>query len=422
MPGKTLSITLPTVGQTTWGGTLNTVLQAFIDDLEPKVRASEINIDSELEINSNDIIEVNSIQVDNRTTTLAGAGNTRKLYMANNDWYANDGDGNVIKLTSQGALALSASGIRGIGGDYSADLTANVNYSSTSDTYTFLADDTVPATLITGDLELREESSGIVKGVTLKSPASLASEYTVTFPTGTPENTSLVTMDISGNLALTREPTLDSVTTGSLAVQGGNATMDGALTVDGVTNVGALGVTGATTLNSTLAVTGQATLTGGVAALSVAGASTLTGDVTCEGNVTIEGTLTDKTEYRDMYPASMAVADSGSPTFIGPYWQIDSIERVMLPVPFRRSRRVKSVVVDYYKTNSGTSTLQLKYSNGIIETVLASTTTNSTIGFHQVTLSSIDQIIQLNWYLYFTAQGSSTGERLYGIQVLHDDN
>ncbi|KKK90706.1 hypothetical protein LCGC14_2720320, partial [marine sediment metagenome] len=89
--------------------------------------------------------------------------------------------------------------------------TASVIFTNATDTFTFTQASTQAAKMLFGDMTLYETTAGITKGVTFKSPGSLADAYTLTMPAALPSDdtgSNLLVMTAAGVLATTNSPVL----------------------------------------------------------------------------------------------------------------------------------------------------------------------------------------------------------------------
>lgn len=120
------------------------------------------------------------------------------IYTDGVDLVYRDGSGNVIPITAGGAIsATSLGGITGLAAP------AAVTYNAGAKLFTFSANTgtVIPGSIDIGQVVIREAAALNPKGVTVKSAAALAADYTITLPATTPAAQSFVTMDASGNLA-----------------------------------------------------------------------------------------------------------------------------------------------------------------------------------------------------------------------------
>lgn len=168
--GDPLGITLPTVGTTIgpdYATEINAAIQALIDRLETKVTEAGILIGGTLDMNSNAIDEVTSLQVDNLGAPLSGAPNARRLHMSGGEWYMTDNAGNAVQITSGGSL--NAASIGGIGGDYGGSDPALVSYVDATGLYLFTTDPGVEARIQTRGIIFERSGGGTAE---IQGPAS----------------------------------------------------------------------------------------------------------------------------------------------------------------------------------------------------------------------------------------------------------
>jgi hypothetical protein len=210
-----LSLDLPVVSTTLgpeWASLLNAALEV-IDDHDHTagkgrlITSAAININDDLEINSQNVMAAKSYNMADQPAPLAGPTDLRSLYAVLGELYFNDGVGNQIKLTEGGAL--NAASVGGIGGDYGTS-TASVYYNSTSKTFFFDQNVNQRAKLDIGDLTIRETLAG-TNGITIKSPTSLAASYALTLPAALPAGNRLLQVSSVGDVTpvLVSDPLLD---------------------------------------------------------------------------------------------------------------------------------------------------------------------------------------------------------------------
>jgi len=101
----TIVNTLPTPGtSTSWGTTLNTVINEIIDGLEAKVTPAGITIDADLDMNQYDVTDLDSCRFTSQSAKTA-AGDTRKLYAVSGELYFTDDSQNAVAITGSGNLS-----------------------------------------------------------------------------------------------------------------------------------------------------------------------------------------------------------------------------------------------------------------------------------------------------------------------------
>lgn len=188
MPGNPLNLTLPTVGQTLWGGTLNSILQAIIDDIEAKVTPDEIEVNQDLDFEGNEPTDVGGVGFRNDSS-----GDTRRLFFSGNELWVTDGYGNHIRLTTTGTINVSTVGsITGLAGSG-----ASVSYDAGDTRFTFLDHTGAGAEIEGGAVRLLKPGSTTV-AAELRGSSGMTADYTLTFPSGSSARTNLLTFVPAG--------------------------------------------------------------------------------------------------------------------------------------------------------------------------------------------------------------------------------
>lgn len=203
-PNMSLSLPTPGPGGTagpTWASMLNTAFEA-VDEHDHstgkgvKVTPSGLNINANLSMGSHDLFSTRSLRLDSQAAVLSTATDVRNLYSVNGELYYNDAVGNNVQITSSGSVAGATGTIGGMGGT-----TASVTYSNVTKSFTFLQAGGQTAKIVAGEYLLYETATA-TNAVTLKSPTGLAASYNCTFPTATPADTKIMTMNTSGDIVL----------------------------------------------------------------------------------------------------------------------------------------------------------------------------------------------------------------------------
>jgi hypothetical protein len=160
-----------------------------------KITPSGLNINSELQVNSNYISTVKAIKLDSQASSLS-TSDLRAVYVVNGDLYYNNGTGSPVQVTS--GTSLNVSGVGGISG--LTGTTAAVTYFDLTKTFSFTQDAGVTANLDTGPVTVRENVAA-ANGITIQSPTALAGDYDLTLFAAPPLVTLPVVLDPSGNLS-----------------------------------------------------------------------------------------------------------------------------------------------------------------------------------------------------------------------------
>lgn len=203
MPIGNFTITLPTIGQASWGGDLNTILQQIADAIDTAVTVDGLDINSSLDLQGNALINVTALRFSTGTEP-SGAG----LWVGSDgELRFKDGDGNTIQFSENGHINITGTG--GIGGDYVADNPGGLTFTTSLGLFTFIVPGGDPATLDCGDIQ--QGQAGNANRVTLKAPA-LPGSYDLTWPQTLPASLRVVTIDATGSLHHTDRPTLVDLT------------------------------------------------------------------------------------------------------------------------------------------------------------------------------------------------------------------
>lgn len=196
-----MSLTIPTVGQTEapdWGLDLNNALTTIDQhDHSPgsgvQITPEGINITTDLDFNETNLLSVRSVRFEPQDAVLVGVNDLGCIYVVDEDLYYNDGSGNDIRLTQNGAVAGTPGSIANLAAPASA------TYVSGDAAFVWQSDIDTPAVMDGGPVIVRElVMNG--EGVTLSAPTGLAASYTTTLPAAPPANPGALVMDSSGNV------------------------------------------------------------------------------------------------------------------------------------------------------------------------------------------------------------------------------
>ena len=169
-----------------------------------QITPAGLNINTDLPLNGNNINTARSVKFTAQGSPLALAGDLGCVYVSGQDLYYNDEAGNQVRITSGGNVNAGAGSITGLpSGTASASFAAG--------TFTWQSATSTPATMNSGPLVIGAAVASS-NTVTLGPSNSLAASYNLVFPAALPVSTSVVTVDSSGNMALTTGPTLTSPT------------------------------------------------------------------------------------------------------------------------------------------------------------------------------------------------------------------
>lgn len=225
--GTPLGLTLPVIGgtQAAAAQSINTALSAIIARLESKVSAADLSIDADVSFKAgavfSGITDLQRAAFASLSSALTAGTNPNTAYVLNGNLHFIDGAGNLVQITSNGAVNVSTTGGitgagYGIGGvEFNWD-SGNTRFSARSGAG---ADDY--ADVQCADLLLRDASGNAIR---FQAPA-IASDYSLSLPSALPASTSLLQVTSTGLMQTTLAPT---GLTGVTLASGGHVTLSGA--------------------------------------------------------------------------------------------------------------------------------------------------------------------------------------------------
>lgn len=170
-----------------------------------QITPNGLNINIDLPVNNNNLTLARSLRFSSQSSPLSQISDIGCLYEASADLYFNDGVGNQIRITQNGAVAGSPGSI--------ANLTspASASYSVSSSSFVWQSGANIAAAMDNGPITLRNLTLNST-GITISPPSSLPSDYTITLPSALPGTASLLSISSSGNISTTMTSALaDSV-------------------------------------------------------------------------------------------------------------------------------------------------------------------------------------------------------------------
>lgn len=463
-----LGLNKPAVGDDITALNIGELINANWDTIDSQlggaVTPSRMNIDADLEFNGNAATELGKVRFSNQPATLSGGANILTLYTtgADGDIYFVDGQGRNIRISSAGALDITAAA--GIGGDYAADGDALFSYVSATDTYKAMQDGAAnqAGTVDTGPIKQRSTVAGASNYITLQVPAGLSASYALTWPDALPASASLLVVSAAGLMSTSRDLAIDTVATtgnatiggvldaasitptgGTTAITGaltttGNATVGGTLDADDITPTGgALAVTGDLSVSGILDAD-DITPTGGTLALTgtldadeiapTGGTLAVTGDLDVSGNV-------KHGEFERFIYAAEFNADPGSALALTSTtgWRSDNSSPgfIYAALPLNVGDRLVSLTLYFVEADAETATCQIylgDYSTGGFTQKGGNKTTGTSGAFASVGWTSADTDIPLTLasgeglHVHITMPVTSADQelRFYGAKVVWD--
>ena len=173
-----------------------------------KITPTGLNINSDLDIQDNDLLNVNHIRLSNTT----GSG-IDGVYQNGGNLYWRNNAGVDVQITAGNTINVGSLGT--IGGDYSTDPNNPlITFTTATGNYDFFKDtigSPIAGGINCGDLTIFEEAAG-TNGISIISPSSLAAAYTITLPSAqAASNNSLISVSAAGAWNYTRDPTVDTI-------------------------------------------------------------------------------------------------------------------------------------------------------------------------------------------------------------------
>lgn len=152
-----------------------------------------ININANLEMNSNNLIGIRTLRLVSQSAPLALPTDLSCVYSVSGDLYFNDGLGNQVRLTQSGSIVGTAGSITGLVSP------ATASYVAANSTFVWQSGTNIPASLDAGSVIFRKISASS-PGITVRPPTAIASDYEIVWPP-LPGANSFMAIDSSGNMS-----------------------------------------------------------------------------------------------------------------------------------------------------------------------------------------------------------------------------
>lgn len=186
-----------------------------------------LNINADLEINSNNLTEVRSVRLDEQSAAISDAADLGCVYNVDGDLYYNDALGNQIQITANGAVAGTPGSISNLVSPASA------SYVAANGTFVWESDVNTPASLDAADVTIRKPVANGA-GITLSAPVAIAADYDIVLP-ALPAASAALLIDSSGNITTTAWAAILAALNppGAVQMYAGTAAPTGYLMCDG---------------------------------------------------------------------------------------------------------------------------------------------------------------------------------------------
>lgn len=204
--GSSLGLTLPTVGDTSWGGPLNTILSSLITAVEGTVSSGAVLVNSNFDLSSYSLTSVNRVKFISQSATLS---DTQTAYFYGGDLYITNSAGTAVQITSGGSVVAASGNIGDSGGTYGA-LGIELDWNGT--TYDFKDGASSYAPIRVDDVRMVDGSyyAGI------EATAGMTASYTLSLPVELPAATRILQVGATG--AISASNTVANAATFSSAV------------------------------------------------------------------------------------------------------------------------------------------------------------------------------------------------------------
>lgn len=219
-----MSLILPTVGQEpgpNWALDLNSSL-SLVDQHNHapgsgvQITPAGININTDLTLNSNNLVNVKSSRFTAQPSPLASGSDLGCIYVSGADLYYNDTIGNQVRLTIAGSVNGTPGSIGGLVAP------ATVTYVPANQVYIFQSNVNTSGSIDSGPITFRNNVTSS-NGITLAPPTPLPGNYTITFPASTPASQKILTLDSAGNLAANYDVDNSTLTIASNTIKVANS-------------------------------------------------------------------------------------------------------------------------------------------------------------------------------------------------------
>lgn len=203
MASQFMGLSLPVVSQTPgpqWASMLSAALvQVDQHDHTPgfgkQIASAALNINADVSWAGFNLTGLRASRFQNLGAVPMLATDLCELAVVGGDLYFKNGAGQAIQVTA--GAALNAASLSGFGGDY-ATSGASAVYVSASQTFQFFQAANKYANLDAGSVIIRDPGATSPKGITLKSPTSLAADYALTLLSALPASTLPLSVSATG--------------------------------------------------------------------------------------------------------------------------------------------------------------------------------------------------------------------------------
>lgn len=140
-----------------------------------QINPDGMNINADLAFNDNNLTGGRSLRLQIQPALLAGPNDLACFYSSGVDAYFNDGNGNQVRLTQNGAVSGTPGSIANL------VTPASASYNSGTSTFIWQSNSNTAANMDAASYILRNLTANS-KGLTLSPPTAMGSDYTITLP------------------------------------------------------------------------------------------------------------------------------------------------------------------------------------------------------------------------------------------------
>jgi len=157
-----------------------------------QITPNALDLNADVDFQENNALNVRSVRLVSHDAPIDEPADLDCVYVSLGDLYYNDGDGNQVRITQNGAIAGSPGSIANL------EAPASASYDSLSETFIWQSDVDKAASMDMGSLIIREMvTNGF--GVTIEASNSIGADYTLTLPASqAPSASSLLLTNVSG--------------------------------------------------------------------------------------------------------------------------------------------------------------------------------------------------------------------------------
>jgi hypothetical protein len=202
--GTPLGLTLPTIDgvakESAAAPLINTALSAIIARLEGKVGAADLDINADVSFKSGAVYsgakDLHRAAFQSQTSAITAVSNPNTVYVLSGNLHYIDGSGNLVQITSGGAVNVSTTG--GITGAGYGTSGVEVNWDSVNNRYRMRSGAAADAyaDVVLSDVLFNDGSGNFAR----LQAAAMGADYTMTLPAALPAAQSMLQLTAAGQV------------------------------------------------------------------------------------------------------------------------------------------------------------------------------------------------------------------------------